>query len=602
MIPRPATRSAVGLGPDGRQYQQCLRRAASGRIELSSGSRAGCDPWSPPLRYPDGARRKSRGGRAIRRLLEAVVCLAGVLVAASSAGAHLIVGINDSANYEASVPSFFMPTMQSEGLTVNALTLRWDDTQPTTIDPVQEPAIASVIQSAANAGVTIELDLYPLHSEAFTGGNRCAPSSNPEACGNRANIAAFAAWTAMVAQTFPTVHEFIVMNECNQPLFVNPQWNSAGGNQSAEICGRALAAAYDALKAVNPENFVWGVGLSPRGNDNPNAASNSSTSPVHFLVDLGTWFKAFARATGRTAPLMDGLDFHPYPVPQSIPLTVGYRDPNDASVSNLPRIYQAFYDGFAGSPQRTIGQQPGGGLPVSLNEMGIQTDETGAPGYTGVEVSANAAGGVLGKYATQVYQATYYREMLNLLACDPNVRLINIFRLVDEPDLEGWQSGLYEVGAGTPVPKLSAAAVQQWIASSGGACQGKLVPWRPAVTVTAVTALKLAKDTQELTAIKTNLAALELTDAQAASTDRALAKRLVSRETSLATLEREYAAATRASVRDSLEKQIADTEATLTELELTYTNAISANHALAAQITTLEAREAQLADELRQLK
>ena len=73
------------------------------------------------------------------------------------------------------------------------------------------------------------------------------------------------------------------MNECNQPLFVNPQWNTAGMNQSAAICGRALAGAYDALKGVSSTNFVWGVGLSPRGNDSPAAASNSSTSPVKFL-------------------------------------------------------------------------------------------------------------------------------------------------------------------------------------------------------------------------------------------------------------------------------------------------------------------------------
>ena len=33
-------------------------------------------------------------------------------------------------------------------------------------------------------------------------------------------------------------------------------------------------------RRVSPQNFVWGVGLSPRGNDNPNAASNVSTSPV----------------------------------------------------------------------------------------------------------------------------------------------------------------------------------------------------------------------------------------------------------------------------------------------------------------------------------
>ncbi len=128
-------------------------------------------------------------------------------------------------------------------------------------------------------------------------------------------IQQFAAWTAMVAQTFPTVHEFIVMNECNQPLFLNPQWNTAGGNQSAEICGRALAAAYDALKAVSSANFVWGVGLSPRGNDAPNSPSNSSTSPVHFLEDLGTWFKAFAAQTHRDRPADGRARLPPLPDP-----------------------------------------------------------------------------------------------------------------------------------------------------------------------------------------------------------------------------------------------------------------------------------------------
>ena len=47
----------------------------------------------------------------------------------------LIVGINDDVKYESTVPTFFMPTMQADGLKLNALTIRWDDTQPTTIDP-----------------------------------------------------------------------------------------------------------------------------------------------------------------------------------------------------------------------------------------------------------------------------------------------------------------------------------------------------------------------------------------------------------------------------------------------------------------------------------
>ena len=84
---------------------------------------------------------------------------------------------------------------------------------------------------------------------------------------------------------------------------------------------------------------------------------------------------------------MDGFDFHPYPVPQSLPFATGYADPRDASVTNLPRIYQAFYDAFSGTPQRTIGQQTGGGLPVSLNETGIQTD---SPPGTSTSASRSA--------------------------------------------------------------------------------------------------------------------------------------------------------------------------------------------------------------------
>jgi hypothetical protein len=174
---------------------------------------------------------------------------------------------------------------------------------------------------------------------------------------------------------------------------------------------------------------------------------------------------------------MDGLDFHPYPVPQSLPFATGYANPNDASVSNLPRIYQAFYDGFNGTPQKTIGQQRGGGLPVSLNESGIQTAATTAEAasYSGIELSATGAGGVLGKYATEAYQAAWYGEMLNVVACDPNVRLINIFHLVDESALEGWQSGLYYADE---TAKQSAQVVSTFIAG-GAKCAGKLMRWVP---------------------------------------------------------------------------------------------------------------------------
>ena len=52
--------------------------------------------------------------------------------------------------------------------------------------------------------------------------------------------------------------------------------------------------------------------------------------------------------------------------------------------------------------------------------------------------------------------------MLKLLACDPNVRVLNIFHLVDEPSLAGWQSGLYWFAVPTPLAKQSAAVVSSW--------------------------------------------------------------------------------------------------------------------------------------------
>src|SRR5262249_21894158 len=177
-----------------------------------------------------------------------------------------------------------------------------------------------------------------------------------------------------------------------------------------------------------------------------------------------------------TKGLMDGFDFHPYPVPQTQPFAQGYADPKEASITNLSRIYQAFYDAFNGTPQKTIGQQAGGGLTMSLNETGIQTSSTSKTGYTGTEVSATSAGGVSGQYASEDYQADWYRQMLALLACDPNIQFVNIFHLIDEPALEGWQSGLYSADESA---KKSAQIVHDWIAQTGGRCIGTVHPWTP---------------------------------------------------------------------------------------------------------------------------
>jgi hypothetical protein len=66
--------------------------------------------------------------------------------------------------------------------------------------------------------------------------------------------------------------------------------------------------------------------------------------------------------------------------------------------------------------------------------------------------------------------------MLTLLACDPNVRIVNVYHLIDEAGLAGWQSGLYYVDRSV---KASASVVHDWIATTAGACQGPVRPWTP---------------------------------------------------------------------------------------------------------------------------
>ena len=202
-------------------------------------------------------------------------------------------------------------------------------------------------------------------SPAFVSRSPSIPIRRARSRTARRRRPAFAAWLTLVAQRYPTVHQYVVMNEPNQPAFVRPQFGPTGKIVSAARAGAFLAAGYDALKAVDPTIQVIGLGLSPRGNDQPTATSNVSTSPVRFLAALGAWY----RSSGRTLPLMDGLSFHPYPDQAIDPLERGYRWPK-AGFANLDRIKQAMWDAFRETAQPTTVN----GLKLYLDEVGWQVD------------------------------------------------------------------------------------------------------------------------------------------------------------------------------------------------------------------------------------
>ena len=377
----------------------------------------------------------------MRKTLATAVCLAALALVASAPAAD--VGANDdTGKYAADSGATFFGQMGALGLKQSVMTTRFMPSDPTTIQDGE--ALDRAIPVAELAGLRVALAVYPYPPREIEDGT--------------ATPAAFAAWLKLVAQRYPSVHQYVLMNEPNQPAFVRPQFGPTGKNVSAARAGAFLAAGYDALKAVDPTIKVIGLGLSPRGNDQPTATSNVSTSPVRFLAALGAWY----RATGRTRPLMDGLSFHPYPDQATDPLDRGYRWPK-AGFANLDRIKQAMWDAFRQTAQPTTVN----GLELYLDEVGWQVDTSTLTGYTGTESV---------RVTSDATQAKVYSKLVHEAACDPQIAEVNIFGFYDDsPRDSGFQAALNHVDG---TPRASAAAVQAAIADGG--CEGPSSRWIPA--------------------------------------------------------------------------------------------------------------------------
>ena len=279
----------------------------------------------------------------------------------------------------------------------------------------------------------------------------------------------FATFFQDLARRHPYVRDFIVGNEPNQTRFWRPQYTRGGKGVACTAYVRLLGHMYDALKAVDRRINVIGVGLSPRGNDNPSARNNVSTSPVRCIRDMGRAY----RASGRTWPIMDELGFHPYPKRDTDSMLRGYAWPN-AGVPNLNRIKQAFWDAFHGTGQPTFPEgRSTRGIKFRLDEVGWQVGI--APSvrhfYHGRE---NV------KPTSEARQAKVYGDLIPYLACDPSVGSLLFFGLTDEPNLDRWQAGLVRAG-GSRRPAY--ARVKSAFRSSRGRCRGKMRTWRHATSV-----------------------------------------------------------------------------------------------------------------------
>jgi len=390
-------------------------------------------------------------------------------LAASAHGAVRFGVTEDAGKYADDSGATFFPTLTDLGMTQNRITVFWDAAHPAEI---QEKAFLDRSLPVATANhIQIVFSVQPLHPTDVT--------STP------GGALAFASYAADLARTYPQVKQFVIGNEPNQPRFWRPQFSAGGREVAAAAYEQMLALSYDALKAVDPTIDVIGLGLSPRGNDDPHARSNVSTSPVRFIHDLGAAY----RASGRVRPIMDELAFHPYPNPSSgnDALLKGYQWPN-AGVPNFARIKQAVWDAFAGTGQPTFAET-GWSLappaPPAAPPLTLFLDETGwqatiprseRSAYTGRENS---------KTVSEAMQARIYGDLVRFVECDPSVTALDLFHLVDESDLDRFQSGLVRAD-GTHRPSYD--AVKSAIAETGGLCSGTQTWWQHSATVAGAAA------------------------------------------------------------------------------------------------------------------
>jgi hypothetical protein len=254
----------------------------------------------------------------------------------------------------------------------------------------------------------------------------------------------FAAYSASVLETMPSTGIVIVGNEPNLNRYWLPQFNADGSDAASPAYEALLAQTYDALKAVSSTVTVLGGAVSPRGGDVAGGV-RPTHSPTAFIRDLGIAY----RASGRSTPIMDAFAFHPYEDNSSIaPVTGAHPQTTTIAVADYDKLVALLGEAFDGTGQA------GSTLPIYYDEFGVESEIPPAKQhlYTGDEPATT-------KPVPEATQAAYYRQAVQLAFCQPNVRGLFLFHVLDEAALPAWQSGLYYADGSpkTGLPAVRAA-------------------------------------------------------------------------------------------------------------------------------------------------
>ena len=348
------------------------------------------------------------------RSLIALACALGVLLPAAPAGSSLRMYMgaaeDEGRNADPVVAMAKMELAKAAGFDTIRITAIWAPGQ-SAVPHDQLQGLQSIAAAGLFLNVRVVVTVMPF-------GSRTTPLT-------AAARTQFARFSADIARRIPSIREYIIGNEPNLNRYWLPQFGPNGENVAAPAYVRLLAVTYDAVKRVDPRIFLNGGSVSPRGVDKPNTGRDTH-SPTKFITDMGIAY----RAMGRFRPIMDGFAFHPYGENSSTPPTVEHPRSTALGLADYQTLVALLGNAFDGTAQ--LGSE----LPILYDEYGVdsQIPDTKRHFYNGRELSQPVSEGV---------QASFYRQALQMAACQPTVRGFLIFHVTDETDYGRWQSGLY---------------------------------------------------------------------------------------------------------------------------------------------------------------
>jgi hypothetical protein len=328
--------------------------------------------------------------------------LIGAAPAAASPAAQY--GIQDDAwlMYGPGTLSTRVATLDRLGTRLVRFTLRWDQVAPTRPTSPRDPAdsayrwgqFETVLQALHADGITTLVTLYG--SPGWANGDHPPNWLPASGLGDFAYAA---------SKQFPWVHLWTVWNEPNGRTFSIPVSPRAYVRQ-------LLNPAYASLHQASSANVVAGGVTSPR-------KTASGMSPLAFMEGM--------KASGAR---LDAYAQNPYPISGGeTPFHSTCVDCTVLTMANLPAV------------RADVTRIFGGAKPLWLTEYGYQTN----PPDRLLGVSWPLQARYIGEAALRVWE-------------QPGVTMLIQFLVRDEPDIGGWQSGLFTAG-GARKPSYDAFAL-----------------------------------------------------------------------------------------------------------------------------------------------